>query len=585
MASPTAASPAKVLIVTGGYLSAREGSLLRALWKQLVQARHAQHAWLEAKVKATAAEPVVLGRLHARRYRHRLSPALRALLAARDEAATPELTEVVLATALAREGIDFELLTVDDVLRGTNDRDAKLRSCGVVFASATFLRDLSELEPLVMRLKRPWNRIVVGGALAGTLHLNWEGSAFIDILAVGYGETLVPVLATWIRSGFRTLVPPERGRLQHAGPTQVLFSGMPPTLSLDALDRPDWGLVAQRRGARYRTIHYESVRGCPYRCAFCNYPYLFDDTKFRTRSARRMADDWEHYATTLGVKYITCLDSLFTMPARRLLEFCEELVRRNVGIQWTCYARADDLLSADVVRAMREAGCIQVQIGIESGDQGQLDRMQKRTTVRDNARALETCRAAGLTTVVSLIVGFPGETRATLEATRDMLAAAPPDFHFLATFSTRVATVPILAPELAAHHGLVTHANPRTVSPYWSHATMSCGDVGNHVRWLSHELIERRVSLDATLFYDGILQYTPALREEMLDFQRDAMRGAPLVRHAFTALNGWIDRHLRADVARTFTTPARGAEPALELSPASPRALHPSGTTPVRVTP
>lgn len=577
-----ASSPAKVLIVTGSYLSAREGSVLRALWKQVVQARHARHAWLEAKVKATIAEPVVLGRLYARRHRQRLSPALRVLLETRENVDTPELTEVVLATALAREGIDFELLTFDDLLRGTDNSDAKLRDCGVVFASATFLRDLSELEPLLARLKRPWNRIVVGGALAGTLHLQWDGSPLIDILAVGYGETLVPALAEWIRTGFRTLVPPEGGRLQGAGPTHVLFSGVPPTLSLDALDRPDWGLVARRRGARYRMIHYESVRGCPYRCAFCNYPYLFDDTKFRTRSARRMADDWEHYATTLGVEYITCLDSLFTMPTRRLLEFCEELVRRNVDIKWICYARADDLLDANVVRAMRAAGCIQVQIGIESGDQGQLDRMQKRTTVRENARALETCRDVGLTTVISLIVGFPGETRATLESTRDMLVASPPDFHFLATFSTRVATVPILAPDLAARHGLVTHANPRTVSPYWAHATMSCSDVGHHVRWFANELVERRVSLDATLFYEGILQYQPELREEMLDFQRNAMRGAPLVRRAFATLNRWIDRQLRTDVARTLGAPSHGVPQPEELLPIPRRPSAVPGATAAR---
>lgn len=554
MAHPITAP--KVLIVTGGYLSGREESVAYALWKQLLQSRHAKQAWLESKVKATLAEPIVMGRLHAMRHGKRLSPRVRALLNARENFATPELTEVVLATALAKEGVEFELLTFDDLLRGSNGRDAKLRACNVVFASATFLRDLSELEPLLMRLKRPWNRVVVGGALAGTLHTHWEGSPLVDILAIGYGELLIPALAQWMRSGFATLAPPARGRIVEKDHTRFLYSGTPASLSLDTLDRPDWGLVAARRGARYRMMHYESVRGCPYRCAFCNYPYLFDDTKFRTRSAQRMADDWEHYATTLGVEYITCLDSLFTMPRARLVAFCDELVRRQLGIKWICYARADDLCDADVVALMRAAGCIQVQIGIESGDQGQLDRMNKRTTVRENALALDTCRQAGLTTVISLVVGFPGETRATLEATRNMLAASPPDFHFLATFSTRVATVPILWPENAERHELVTDANPRTVSPYWRHRTMSCGDVGNHVRWLANELIARRVSLDATMFYHGILHYDPSMRSEMLDFQHAAMRGAPLVTRAFDGLNAWIDRRLHADVRRALPASA-----------------------------
>lgn len=542
----------KVLIVTGGFLSAKEDSLVFAAWKQLVQARHARQSWLEAKVKVTMAEPIVMGRLHAALRRRRMSPALRSLIESRENFSTPELTEVVLATALAKAGIGFELLTFDQLLRGAGDHERKLRECVVVFASATFLRDLSELEPLVERLKRPWNRIVVGGALAGTLYGHWQGSPLVDVLAIGYGEMLVPSLVAWMRSGFTELTPPEHGRIVQKANTAFLFSGVPPTLSLDGLDRPDWSLVERYHGADYRMIHYESVRGCPYRCAFCNYPFLFDDTKFRTKSAKRMADDWEHYATTMGVEYITCLDSLFTMPRARTLIFCRELLRRRLSVKWICYARADDLCDAAVVALMKEAGCVQVQVGIESGDQGQLDRMNKRTTVRENAIALDVCRKAGLTTVISLVVGFPGETRQTLQATCDVLASSPPDFHFLATFSTRVATVPILRPENAGRYDLVTDANLRTVSPYWRHQTMSCADVGNHVRWMAHELVARRISLDAALFYNGILRYEPSLREEMLRFQADAMQRSPLVTYAFDRMNRWIDRRLRNDVERTL---------------------------------
>ncbi len=544
----------RVLIVTGGYLAGAGESLAAAAWKELLQLRHTRQSWLEAKVKLTVAEPILMARLHARRHRSYGSPALRTMLEAHDDLATPELTAVVLATALAACGVDFECLTTDELLRPNDSTEAKLRTCNMVFASATFLRDLSELEPLVARLARPWNRIVVGGALAGTLHSQWTGDPAVHVLAVGYGERLVPSLVAWMRSGFRELSPPEGGRIVQHAHTAFLFSGAPPTLSLDSLDRPDWGLMARHHGTQYRMIHYESVRGCPYRCAFCNYPFLFDDTKFRTRSAERMADDWEYYVKTLGVEYISCLDSLFTMPRTRLVTFCRELLRRQVHVKWICYARADDLLDPDVVALMVEAGCIHVHIGIESGDQGQLDRMNKRTTVRDNARALENCRRGGLTSVVSLVVGFPGETAQTLQHTIDFLAGSPPDFHFLAAFSTRVASVPILRPENADRYDLVTDHNPRTVSPYWRHDTMSCTDVGNHVRRLTRALIERRVSLDAALYYQGILHYRSALRDELLDFQREALGGAPFVARAFDWLNEWIDGRLRADVARTFAT-------------------------------
>jgi len=551
-------TPQRVLIVTGGYLADSDDSLLQTARKQLVQARHARRSWLEAKVKATVAEPVLLGRLHARLSAHRYGADVQAFLRPAEHLDTPELTEVVLATALAKCGLEFDVLTIDELLRQPSRSETRLRACSVVFLSSTFLRDLSELDPLVARVKRSWNRVVVGGALAGTLREHWQGSMHVDVLAIGYGEMLVPALAAWIRSGFETLTPPVGGRVTQAMHTQFLFSGVPASLSLDALDRPDWSLAAQYRQRDFRLIHYESVRGCPYRCAFCNYPFLFDDTKFRTKSAERMADDWAHYVQTMGVEYISCLDSLFTMPKARLVAFCRALLTRDVRVKWICYARADDLCDPEVVALMREAGCVQVQIGIESGDQGQLDRMNKRTTVRDNGRALDTCRAVGLTTVISLVVGFPGETRETLQNTLQFLAASPPDFHFLATFSTRVPNVPILRPEEARRHGLVTDANLHTVSPYWVHDTMSCADVGNHVRQLSRALITQRISLDAALFYQGILQYRASLRDDLLAFQANALQRGRFVTRVFDGVNRFIDRRLRADVSRALPVVTNG---------------------------
>jgi tRNA A37 methylthiotransferase MiaB len=70
--------------------------------------------------------------------------------------------------------------------------------------------------------------------------------------------------------------------------------------------------------------------------------------------------------------------------------------------------------------------------------------MAKATTVSDNIAAIENCRKHGITSIVSLIVGFPGETADSLEATYQFMQTARPDFHFIATFSVRVPGVPIL---------------------------------------------------------------------------------------------------------------------------------------------
>src|SRR5512134_527692 len=116
--------------------------------------------------------------------------------------------------------------------------------------------------------------------------------------------------------------------------------------------------------------------------------------------------------------------------------------------------------------------------------------MNKACTADENRRALETCRAAGLTTLVTVIVGFPGETPATVDETYALLAAAPPDVFYVAAFSTWVEGVPVLEPQTKKKLGLVTlDAKVPSPAPYWRHPGMSCDEVSHHVKRLNERLI------------------------------------------------------------------------------------------------
>lgn len=549
----------KVLVVTGGFLTLKEHSLFIALQKQVSQWRASEHPWLETKIKLVTAFPVLLSEYHRKGRRYRKSAAYRKLhhlFESKENFDTPELTEVVLCGLLRDHGISYEIATYDDLFSGSHNIEAKLNDCDVVFASTTFLRDLSELDPVMARLKQAHNRIVLGGAMAGSMDSNWQGHPLADLVAIGYGEYLIPKICHWILSDFKQINAPSTGRLEQRARSTFIFSGVPPSLSLDHLPRPDWNLSQKDHGRAYNMIHYESVRGCPYRCSFCNYPFLFDDTKFRTKSALKMAQDWQHYSKETGMEFITCLDSLFTMPRRRLIKFCRHLIDMQVDVKWICYARSDDLCDESTVLLMKEAGVHQVQIGIESGDQGQLDNMNKRTRVAGNARALDNCRKAGLTTVVTLIVGFPGETQKSLNATYEFMRNHPPDFYFLATFSTRVANVPVLNPANRQRFGLVTMENERTVSPYWKHDSMDCLEATKHQWLLSEKLIANKVSLDAAIFYKGILRYDPALRADMLQYQKQAVARHSGLYSVIKLISRWCDRKLAKDMKTSLESPA-----------------------------
>lgn len=533
-----------ILIITGGLISHKDRSFREVLSKLIQQHRNGKSMWLEHRIKSSAAKPILLAQLEKRKSGNWSS--------GEETFQTPELSEVVLSTLLEKENIPFEVSTFSELLGREPSAIEKLKKAPILFLSTTFLRDMSELKTVVQAIRKPHQRLILGGALTGILDHIQEEIPNVDLISIGYGEETVPKIAEWIRSDFKILHAPTHGSVTQEGNTWHIRSGVPQGKSLDHLPRPEWKITFAKHGRQFPLIHYESVRGCPYRCRFCNYPYLFADSRFRYRSAQAMADDWEYYYRELKIQTISCLDSLFTMPKARLIEFCNRLIEKQLPIQWICYARASDLVEFETVELMRKAGCIQVQIGVESADPGILAAMDKRTTPEDNVAAIKNCRSVGITSVISLIVGYPGETAQTLERTFEFMKNAQPDFYFLAAFSTRALGVPILSPPLKAKYGLITHQNDHSVAPYWMHSTMSCDEVGKWIDKLNQRIAEERLSLDAAVFYSGITHYSQASRPNLLDFQYRMTRGHRWVHWLFGWINRYLDYRLKRDCKNVF---------------------------------
>ena len=548
----------RVLIVTGGHLSVKDRSLYHALRKQAASFRASSGAWLDVTYKVIGAETLIALRREQQSVAFRFAPyreAVTRYFADERNYEVPELGEAILATLLEAEGVGWEAATFAELFSDRALRERLLDRCDCVFASSTLLRDLSELEPLVAVLKRPQNRVVVGGALVTLLAERWLHNPDIDLVAAGYGEMLVPALVAWIRSGFTRLTPPPGGRLEERGNTPILYSGVPADHSLDELITPDWRLLERYHGQPYPMVHYDSMRGCPHRCAFCSYPYLFDDRVCRFKSAARIAEEWSRYAAH-GVLFVTCLDSTFTALKGRLQDLCEGLIDRGSPVRWICYARGDDLTDPEVCALMRRAGCIQVQIGVESGNPRILENMNKRCALDQSHRAVQNCRRAGIASFVTLILGFPGETPATIRDSYDFVRSAEPDFTYPTPFTTRVEKIPILSPESRARFGIRTAGMDRSSAPYWRHNTMSCEEVGHWQQWFLRRIMLDRATLDCSLFYKGMLTYRPEDRQALLDFQYHVATHHPVLRALFAGVGQWVRGNLERAVHQAFEQPA-----------------------------
>ncbi len=153
------------------------------------------------------------------------------------------------------------------------------------------------------------------------------------------------------------------------------------------------------------------------------------------RSAKNVVDELEYLFKTYGKTKFTFCDDAFTVDKPRVEELCSEIKRRGLQIEWTCGTRVD-MLTKDLLLTMKDAGCVSVWFGVESGTQQMLDAMRKGITPELTMKVLGWVREVGMKPVPNVILGFPGETKKSAWETIKFVEKVAPDavgFYNVAT--------------------------------------------------------------------------------------------------------------------------------------------------------
>ena len=169
----------------------------------------------------------------------------------------------------------------------------------------------------------------------------------------------------------------------------------------------------------YPEVQIMTARGCIARCTFCVYPQTIHGWRYRMRSARSIADEFQWIVENLPeVREIGIEDDTFTGSQKRVVEFCRELIRRNIRIKWYCNVRVD--LQYETMQWMRKAGCVLVTVGYESANDQILRNIDKRATAAMILKFSRNTRRAGLLVHGCFMAGNRGETRQTLTQSLQM---------------------------------------------------------------------------------------------------------------------------------------------------------------------
>ena len=167
-------------------------------------------------------------------------------------------------------------------------------------------------------------------------------------------------------------------------------------------------------------------RGCPYKCIYCPYPIGYGNL-WRARSAQNVLSEIQFLVDKFHVKSILFRDQVFTFDMKRTEEICRGIVERGIDIRWRCETRVDRL-SRKLMTVMKEAGCVGLHLGVESGDPEVLSRIGKPGANIDMIkRVFADADDLGIETGAFFMIGLPGETKQSVWKSFELAMELNPD--------------------------------------------------------------------------------------------------------------------------------------------------------------
>jgi radical SAM superfamily enzyme YgiQ (UPF0313 family) len=288
---------------------------------------------------------------------------------------------------------------------------------------------LEEVRPMVTVCREESPAVlVIGGSGFSMFPAEILAYLGVDYGVVGEGERAFPRLLDCLEAhrkpdGVPGVVRREDGHL----------GGTPPDWSepLDGLapaDRVRCDLAryyAARGTANIPNVAtLQGKRGCPLPCIYCS-TFAIEGPTIRVRSPQAVVEEIERLRER-GFQRLQFVDSIFTNPPWHAQAVCEEILRRRLEVQWGCTINPA-FADPDLLRLMKRAGCGLVIVGNESGCSRMLDVLQKGFDRADVERCFSVCQQEGLRYNAFLLLGGPGEDRASVQESVELLEAFAPN--------------------------------------------------------------------------------------------------------------------------------------------------------------
>lgn len=377
----------------------------------------------------------------------------------------PPLALMLLASFLEKNGIKTEIvdpkskkevfgqqksIIINKILHQIDELNPK------IVGISCYTNEFNDVMELARKIKEKKEVVVVVGGVHPTLRPKdffFRGSP-VDFVVIGEGEITLCELAHAILqrdNRFKNLL--GIGYYDKDKDEYIQTEARPLIPELDTVPFPAYEKVDMKyyttpnpyavRGLFLSSLYILVGRGCPAQCTFCVAAQLrkilTPGKSLRCRSAKNVVDEIELLKKSYLIDAFYFIDDNFTLRRDLVSDICDELIKRKLNLIWSCSSRINTL-SEELLQKMKKAGCVQVDLGVESGSDAVLKRLKKGITTKQIREVFKTCHKIDMRTFCNILINVPEETEQELRKTLQLLDEIEPSVTSFNIFIPYVGT-------------------------------------------------------------------------------------------------------------------------------------------------
>lgn len=349
-------------------------------------------------------------------------------------------------TYLQYQGIEFDLLDIDiheiedhDVVSYLENNKYDIFLTGSIVTHYKWMKWLTR----EIRCQNPKSLIVVGNSVAGSIPELFLTNSSADIAVIGEGEITCGELVLRILNN-QSWEDLEGIAFKKKNSSSIKINNRRkshkklddlPMINWDKFDTEkyfdkSYALAKSIDGKDIRVMPVVTARGCAFRCTFCHF--VFWNDPYRYRSPTNIIEEIKRNVQTYDCNYISFWDDLSFASIPQAERFVDAIIDSKLKFNWSAAVRVDLFGNTkhdysrrlELAKKFKKAGCVSLGFSLESANAKILEMMNKRIEAQYFLNQVELLDEVGITSMISVVFGYPIETPDTIKETFDMCLKA-----------------------------------------------------------------------------------------------------------------------------------------------------------------